>query len=483
MLLSMSNPSSRGVLFTLMTVASFMVGCGGLFEEGTEPRTAFGPSQEEQAQPAQEQQAQETYQEQAAVDTTAVGYDDTDPSALTEFRAELDPYGAWVDDPVYGTVWIPSESAVGSDFEPYVSSGHWGYTEEGDWLWVSDYSWGWVAFHYGRWVWIPARGWSWIPGRRYAPAWVVWRTGDPGYDYVGWAPMPPYYYWTGGVAVGLWIVPPTPYVFCHSSYVFYPHVHEHIVAGPQVGAVASHTSVYAPAHPTMGGAAHSGGTGGPGRSYNPAMPTRGPTLTAAHVPQSSAPHTFASPPPRAIAAASSSGRIPSATSWSNSSSRSMPAYSQSASARAMSPSASMSHPVYRGGPTQVQPRPGQSAYNRGSGFLPSPYYGPSGSSAYRPSGGAYPSAPSGYHPSASSSGGFHPSGGYAPSGSFHPSTGGFSSGGSSFHPSSSSGGFSGGGGFHSSAPSGGFAPSSKPSSSGGGHSGGGHSGGHSGGHR
>ncbi|HLV21835.1 MAG TPA: hypothetical protein VKZ49_13165, partial [Polyangiaceae bacterium] len=50
-------------------------------------------------------------------------YDDTDPSALTEFRPALDPYGDWVQHPTYGLVWVPRQDVVGSDFAPYVTSG------------------------------------------------------------------------------------------------------------------------------------------------------------------------------------------------------------------------------------------------------------------------------------------------------------------------------------------------------------------------
>ena len=87
-------------------------------------------------------------------------YDDNDPSALSDFRPVLQPYGTWVDDPTYGTVWVPSPDTVGPDFQPYVSSGHWAY--DNDYVWVSDYPWGWAPFHYGRWVTVEGRGWSWI---------------------------------------------------------------------------------------------------------------------------------------------------------------------------------------------------------------------------------------------------------------------------------------------------------------------------------
>ena len=38
------------------------------------------------------------------------GYADTDPSALSDFRSTLEPYGTWTDDPNYGSVWVPSPS-------------------------------------------------------------------------------------------------------------------------------------------------------------------------------------------------------------------------------------------------------------------------------------------------------------------------------------------------------------------------------------
>ncbi len=113
-------------------------------------------------------------------------YEDRDPSALTDFDPYLRDYGQWVDHPHYGTVWVPARGLVGPKFVPYVSSGHWALTSNGDWVWESDHPFGWVVFHYGRWIWTSDYGWAWIAGRRYAPAWVRFRTfGQP---YVGWGP-------------------------------------------------------------------------------------------------------------------------------------------------------------------------------------------------------------------------------------------------------------------------------------------------------
>ena len=184
----------------------------------------------------------------AAYDASA----DTDPSALTDFRETLTPYGSWEDDATYGVVWVPSASVVGDSFTPYVSDGHWALAEDGNWMWVSDFNWGWAPFHYGRWLWISGRGWGWIPGRVYSHAWVVWRTGYYDDYYVGWAPMPPTWYWRSGYAYGLYYVPPAPYVFCSSRYVFYPHVHSYIVPASRVSVIAPRTQPYVAAAATVG---------------------------------------------------------------------------------------------------------------------------------------------------------------------------------------------------------------------------------------
>ena len=210
-------------------------------------------------------------------------YEDTDPRAVTDFKPELDPYGDWVEHPKYGLVWVPHQHVVGVEFAPYVTSGHWALTDDGDWIWVSDYPFGWVVFHYGRWVWVPGTGWAWIPGRRYAHAWVVWRVPTGSYAYVGWAPAPPAYVWVDGVAVAVWYHPPTPYVFCHTHYVFSYRVHHHIVLDRhRVHRIARHSRRYVP----------------PGR-----VPRRGPTMRAARIPPQRIPSIRTPANPRAVAAA------------------------------------------------------------------------------------------------------------------------------------------------------------------------------------
>ncbi|HEY1536846.1 MAG TPA: DUF6600 domain-containing protein [Polyangiaceae bacterium] len=211
---------------------------------------------------------------------------ETDPRALSEFRPTLDPYGTWVDDQKYGTVWVPNRDAVGEDFAPYVSAGRWALSDDGDWVWQSDYPFGDVVFHYGRWVWLPGTGWAWVAGRRYANAWVTWRVPTDDYGYVGWAPMPPAWGWYGGSAVSLWWYPPAAYVFCPSGYAFSYNVHSYIVHDRYViRDVAAHTRNYS-----------DGGRGGV--QHIPASPRvlpansappRGPSLQSAHVPPSMAP--------------------------------------------------------------------------------------------------------------------------------------------------------------------------------------------------
>src|SRR5262249_47338899 len=152
---------------------------------------------------------------------------------------------------------------VGADFAPYQTAGHWAMTDDEEWLWVSDYDWGYVPFHYGRWVWINARGWSWIPGRVYSPAWVSWRVGDAGY--IGWAPMPPSWYWYDGYATNLWVTPYAAYCFVPTAYVFHEHVYNYVVrdAGT-VRSVAASTRPYKPAQPTVKGGAGAGAGAGAG---------------------------------------------------------------------------------------------------------------------------------------------------------------------------------------------------------------------------
>lgn len=191
---------------------------------------------------------------------------DDDPRALEAWRPQLDPYGAWVDDPKYGRIWVPDRRVVGEGFSPYVTSGHWALDTDNNWVWVSDFEFGNIVFHYGRWVWT-AYGWAWVPGYQYSPAWVVWRVPTGPYAYVGWAPAPPLWGWWGGVAVGFWTPWPYYWVFCPSVYAFSPYPYRYVVTNrTYVRTLGTYT-----------------------RNYVPASPRVGPSLQAARVPANAAP--------------------------------------------------------------------------------------------------------------------------------------------------------------------------------------------------
>ncbi|HKO48441.1 MAG TPA: DUF6600 domain-containing protein, partial [Polyangiaceae bacterium] len=234
-----------------------------------------------QAPPASGPQAPPAPGPQAPVQPDNVP--ETDPRAITEFRSTLDPYGTWVNDQKYGTVWVPNRDLVGANFAPYVSAGHWALTADNDWIWQSDYPFGGVVFHYGRWVWVPNTGWGWVAGRRYANAWVTWRVPTGNHGYIGWAPMAPAWGWYGGVAVSFGWYPPSAYVFCPTRYVFSYHVHTHVVRDPHaVHDVAAHTRNYTDGRPQ-----HAAAT--PQVLPANSAPPRGPSLENARVPASVAP--------------------------------------------------------------------------------------------------------------------------------------------------------------------------------------------------
>lgn len=176
-------------------------------------------------------------------------YADTDPSALSDFRGALDPYGTWVEDPTYGTAWTPDGDQVDPNFQPYETAGSWSYAE-GDYVWVSDYAWGWVCFHYGRWAFRAGR-WLWIPGRDYAGAWVSWRVGDEDYRYVAWAPLPPAWAWIEGVPSSIGFLPPETWISSPYGGLLSSNVGWHTVTGDATGTFAAHTRPYVPARPAV----------------------------------------------------------------------------------------------------------------------------------------------------------------------------------------------------------------------------------------
>ncbi|WP_100629692.1 DUF6600 domain-containing protein [Algoriphagus formosus] len=136
------------------------------------------------------------------------------------FYDELMPYGDWVRDARHGFIWLP---AVGPDFHPYGTNGHWAMTEFGN-TWVSYYDWGWAPFHYGRWYFDDFyRSWAWIPGYEWGPAWVSWRTGG---GYYGWAPLGPRL--SVSVQIGIpsfhWVFLPQRRIYDRYAWRYYaPH--------------------------------------------------------------------------------------------------------------------------------------------------------------------------------------------------------------------------------------------------------------------
>lgn len=351
------------------------------------------------------------------------GYADNDPSALSDFQQPLAPYGTWVDDPTYGTIWVPNSSAVGPDFAPYQTAGHWATSDTGDWLWVSDYEWGYIPFHYGRWIWA-GTSWGWIPGRTYAPAWVSWRVGDGGY--IGWAPLPPTWYWSRGYAVGLSTRPFAPYCFVPTSHVFHNNLSSYVIHDRGlVNTAGASTHLYRPV-----------GTSGGARSYRPASPS----YVAAHVSPAAGVRARSASDPRAVAfsthgstavarrafAASAPMRSPRAadawhTNYAYGAQRSYqgPTYHQAPTHQGPS--------AYRGGPSfqYVQPHQVGPSYHQTHSY---PSYRPAQS--YRAPSGGFSGRPSGGY-SVHSSGG-HFSGGHfsgSPSPSSHRSGGRASGGG------------------------------------------------------
>jgi hypothetical protein len=180
-------------------------------------------------------------------------FDGESADLLNRFAETLAPHGTWSQDPTYGTVWVPAEAEVGKEFAPYRTAGRWAVTEDGDWAWVSDYKWGDVPFHYGRWIWNKDKKWAWIPDKDFAPAWVVWRVGDPGTEYVGWAPMAPMHFWVDGARMpsqgGV-----LPFWFVPARQLFSPQLQQHFVADPKLGEeIFAHSKIY-PGHIARGAA-------------------------------------------------------------------------------------------------------------------------------------------------------------------------------------------------------------------------------------
>ena len=114
---------------------------------------------------------------------------------------DLDDYGDWQPDAIYGIVWYPRR--VVADWAPY-HFGHWVWIAPWGWTWVGDEPWGFAPFHFGRWALVGSR-WAWVPGPVvvrpfYAPALVGFVGGagfgvslgfGGGFTGVAWFPLGP----------------------------------------------------------------------------------------------------------------------------------------------------------------------------------------------------------------------------------------------------------------------------------------------------
>lgn len=147
------------------------------------------------------------------------------------FYDELAPYGRWMRNPQYGSVWIPD---VPRGFQPYSTAGYWEQTEYGN-TWVSEYDWGWAPFHYGRWSYDDYYGWFWVPDYEWGPAWVNWRSGG---GYYGWAPLGP------GVNINVSInIPSFWWVFVPQRYILSPGWHSYCAPQRRVSHYYNNTVV------------------------------------------------------------------------------------------------------------------------------------------------------------------------------------------------------------------------------------------------
>ncbi len=108
---------------------------------------------------------------------------------------DLDAYGRWVNEPAYGSVWVPSY--VATTWAPY-RDGRWTWQDGYGWTWIGYEPWGWAPYHYGRWFHSPRYGWCWYPARAFVPwspaivTFVTFGGLGFGFDSIGWVPLAPF---------------------------------------------------------------------------------------------------------------------------------------------------------------------------------------------------------------------------------------------------------------------------------------------------
>jgi len=130
------------------------------------------------------------------------------------FYSELSPYGTWVEIDYGVVVWRPT--IINMNWMPY-NMGRWIWTYDG-WYWDSYEPFGYITYHYGRWFYDDYYGWLWYPDYEWAPAWVEWRYDN---DYIGWAPLHPYAFFSISIGIHFTNVYVTPYYHWH--FVNYKH--------------------------------------------------------------------------------------------------------------------------------------------------------------------------------------------------------------------------------------------------------------------
>jgi hypothetical protein len=72
---------------------------------------------------------------------------------------DLDEFGNWVEEELYGPIWIPD---VRAGWAPY-KFGRWAWIASWGWTWIDDAPWGFATTHYGRWVTVHGTP-AWVPG-------------------------------------------------------------------------------------------------------------------------------------------------------------------------------------------------------------------------------------------------------------------------------------------------------------------------------
>lgn len=262
-----------------LAFAFTMTGCAETNDVAQAPRVAARPATD----PAELELVEVGCSTTPPVRRAPPEFEDGDPSAVRLFYDVLAPYGAWTEDARLGLVWSPSREMVTPAFVPYATHGRWTHrsVDVGDaegrlgseLVWVSDLPWGWVTFHYGRWTFAGDRGWTWIPGRKYAGAWVDWRTphGAGGHDaIVGWGPTPPSILWrvspgpsasraraadapfdvrTARLVAMPYAAFATPYSYARASDLFAADLSKHLMQGASALAIAHTTEPGPPPSP------------------------------------------------------------------------------------------------------------------------------------------------------------------------------------------------------------------------------------------